>query len=160
MHGARRRTKRVCSGVLAAAALFVVGTPMAASAAPSSVTPIVVCSVTQHGTTHSVFGYDNSGPALSIGVGTSNHLSPGPPDRGQPTIFASGTRINVFSIDATGPVTWTLDGTQAHTPGQACQTTPAASTLAGWGPVFALVFVTLVLSVLLFWRTRRLRART
>ena len=159
MHGARRRTKRLSGGVLAGAALVVLGTPLSASAAPQSVTPIVVCSVTRHGSTHSVFGYENTGASLSIGVGLSNQFSPGPADRGQPTTFAPGTKINVFAIDAPGPVTWTLDGVQVHTPGQACQTTPTSSTLAGWGPVFALGFVTLLLGALLFWRTRRLRAR-
>jgi hypothetical protein len=160
MHRARRRTKRLCSGVLAGAALFVVGTSMSASAAPSSVTPIVVCSVTRHGSTHTLFGYDNTGAALSLGVGSSNHFSPGPADRGQPTTFGTGTKINVFAIDAPGPVTWTLDGVGVRTPGQPCQTTPASSSLASWGPVVALVSVTLLLGGLLFWRTRRLRART
>ncbi len=154
-----RRATRLALGALAGVALAVVAAPGAASATPSSVTPIVVCSVTQHGTTHTVFGYDNSGPALTLGVGDSNGFSPGPVDRGQPTTFESGTKINVFAIDAPGPVTWTLDGVHVHTPGQACQTTPASSTLASWGPIGALAIVTAVLGALLFWRTRRLRAR-
>jgi len=143
--------------MFAAAALAVVGTAGTASAAPASVTPIVVCSVTRHGSTHSIFGYDNSGPTLSLGVGDSNRFSPGPMDRGQPTTFQSGTKINVFAIDAPGPVTWTLDGTRVRTPGQVCQTTPASSTVADWGPVAAIVTVTGLLGALLFWRTMRIR---
>ena len=160
MHRVSRRTKRLAGGTLACAALLVLATPLDAGAAPSSVTPIVVCSVTRHGSTHTVFGYDNSGPALSLGVGTSNYFSPGPADRGQPTTFGAGTKVNVFSVDAPGPVTWTLDGVRVHTPGQACQETPANSSLASWGPVVGLGLVTLLLGSLLFWRTRRLKVRT
>ena len=159
MHGVRRRTTRLGWGVLGGAALVVLGTPLTASAAPSSVAPIVVCSVTRHGSTHALFGYDNDGPALGIAVGSSNYFSPGPSDRGQPTAFASGTKINVFSVDTPGPVTWTLDGVRVQTPGQPCQTTPAGSSLANWGPIVALGLVTVLLTGLLFWRTRRLKVR-
>jgi len=155
-----RRAEHLALGLLADVALAVVAASGTASATPSSVTPIVVCSVARNGSTHTIFGYDNSGPTLTLGVGDGNGFSPGPVDRGQPTTFESGTKINVFTIDAPGPVTWTLDGVRVHTPGQACQTTPASSTLANWGPVGALVFVTAFLSLLLFWRTRRLRAGT
>jgi len=154
-----RRPTHLALGVLAGVALAAVAAQGTASAAPSSVTPIVVCSVTRNGSTHTVFGYDNSGPALTLGVGDSNGFSPGPVDRGQPTTFVSGTKINVFSVDAPGPVTWTLDGVPVHTPGQACQTTPASSSLASWGAIGGLAIVTALLGLLLFWRTRRLRAR-
>jgi len=158
--GTCRRGKRLAFGLLAGASLAVVGMSGTASADPSSVTPIVVCSVTRHGSTHSIFGYDNSGPTLSLGVGESNGFSPGPLDRGQPTTFQSGTRINVFAVDAPGPLTWTVDGTRVHTPGQACQATPVSSPVADWGPVAAIVGVTAVLGFLLFWRTMRVRSRS
>ena len=144
--------------MLAGAAVAFVAASGTASAAPSSVAPIVVCSVTRHGSTHSVFGYNNTGPDLTLGVGSTNSFSPGPADRGQPTTFQSGTKINVFAIDAPGPVTWTLDGVRVSTPGQACQTTPASSPVADWGPVVAIVGVTLVLGTLLFWRSFRIRS--
>ncbi len=146
--------------MLAGAAVAFVATSGTASAAPSSVQPIVVCSVTRHGSTHSIFGYANTGPNLTLGVGSSNSFSPGPADRGQPTTFQSGTKINVFAIDAPGPVTWTLDGVRVRTPGQACQATPVSSPVADWGPVVAIVGVTALLGLLLFWRTFRLRTRS
>jgi hypothetical protein len=155
-----RRAAHLALGLLAGVVLAVVAASGTASAAPSSVTPIVVCSVTHNGTTHTVFGYDNSGPALTLGVGASNQFSPGPADRGQPTTFQPGTKINVFSVDAPGPVTWTVDGAAVHTPGLTCQTTPASSNAANWGPVAAIVGVTLVLGMLLFWRTLRVRIRS
>jgi hypothetical protein len=124
---------------------------------PASLTPIIECSVAHGSATRSLFGYQNSGPALALGVGPSNAFSPGPADRGQPTAFGAGTRINVFSVDAPGRVTWTLGGGQARTPGPSCAATPASTTLAGWGSIAAVVIVTAVLGTLLFWRTRRLR---
>jgi hypothetical protein len=146
--------------MLAGAAVAFVAASGTASAAPSSVQPIVVCSVTRNGSTHSIFGYNNTGPNLTLGVGNSNTFSPGPADRGQPTTFQPGTKINVFAIDAPGPVTWTLDGVSVHTPGQACQATPASSSVADWGPVVAIVSVTALLGFLLFWRTMRIRSNS
>ena len=161
MQGARRRTKRLCSGVLAGAALFVVCTPMSVSAAPSSVTPIVVCSVTRHGSTHSVFGYDNSGPTLSVGVGSSNHFSPGPADRGQPTTFASRHQNQRVRRRRPRRLTWTLDGVQVHTPGAAVpDDTGVAARWPGGVRSSRWSSSPAVLGALLFWRTRRLRVRT
>jgi hypothetical protein len=53
-----------------------------------------------------------------------------------------------------------LGGQQIHSPGVICQTGPAASSLAGWGPIGGLAIVTAFLGSLLFWRTRRLKVRT
>jgi len=127
-----------------------------------AVTPILECSVTQQGVTKSIFGYDNHGTTATVAVGPENAFSPGPMDRGQPTSFVPGTRINVFTVADSSPahdLTWTLGGRTVRAPGPPCGSSPVASTLADWGPIGAIVGVTLVLGVLLFWRTRRMRTR-
>jgi hypothetical protein len=125
----------------------------------SDVTPILECSVTEHGSTRTLFGYRNPGPTTTVAVGPDNNFSPGPASRGQPTRFVSGTQINVFEVRHAGRVVWKLGAQQVQAPGPACQSSPAASTLAGWGPIAALVGVATLLGALLFWRTRRLRVR-
>ena len=134
--------------------------PAAASAerrAPAGLTPIVECSLARGGNTRTLYGYENTGGPLILDVGPGNSFSPGPANRGQPTAFESGTRINVFSVDVKGRVTWTLGNGRVRSPGPSCKATPAGSALAGWGPIAAVVIVTAVLGALLFWRTRRLR---
>ena len=114
------------------------------------------------GVTRSIFGYDNGGADASVAVGPDNGFSPGPMDRGQPSTFAPGTRINVFTVadpSQTERLTWTLGGRRVQTPGPLCSSSPASSTLARWGPVGGIVSVTVLLGGLLFWRTRRLRTR-
>ncbi len=143
--------------------LGLVAAPAAADARPDprrDVTPIVECSVSRGGVTKTVFGYENRGSPATVGVGESNAFSPGPPDRGQPTRFVAGTRINVFTVQSRSRaqrLTWTLGSRTVQTPGPPCASSPASSTLANWGPIGAIVSVTLVLGALLFWRTRRLR---
>ncbi len=127
------------------------------SRAPAALTPIVECSAARSGSTRTLYGYQNTGGPMVLDVGPNNSFSPGPANRGQPTSFDAGTRINVFSVDVKGPVTWTLGNGRVRAPGPSCKTTPAGSSLAGWGPIAAVVIVTAVLGVLLFWRTRRLR---
>ncbi len=157
-------------GVSVVGAAFMVGasgagatatgtTHRAQSGSAVDITPILECSVAQHGMTRTVFGYHNPGPTTTVAVGPDNMFSPGPAARGQPTRFVSGTRVNVFQVRDPRPVVWTLGSRQVHAPGPVCEATPASSTLAGWGPIAGLVGVTLVLGGLLFWRTRRLRAR-
>jgi hypothetical protein len=138
-------------------------TPVAAHRAAvgtsSTVTPILECSVAERGSTRTLFGYRNSGPTTTVAVGPDNTFSPGPTSRGQPTRFVSGTQINVFQVQHADRVVWRLGGQHVQAPGPACQSSPANSTLAGWGPIAALVVVATVLGSLLFWRTRRLRVR-
>jgi hypothetical protein len=164
MRGHRRLA---AGGVIGAAALFTCLTMSPAMAAPSdhasvssNITPIVECTTKHNGVNHSVFGYRNTGPATGLSVGAQNHFTPGLPDRGQPTTFEAGTHINVFSVTTSATLTWTLDGQQVRSPGVVCQSDPAASTLAGWGPIGGLVIVTAFLGSLLFWRSRRLKVRT
>jgi hypothetical protein len=163
--GGHRRV--AAGGVLATSILFACLTLSPALAAPpvrgsvsGNITPIVECTTKHNGVNHSVFGYRNTGPATVIAVGTGNHFTPGTPDRGQPTTFLAGTHINVFSATTSASLTWTLDGQVVRSPGITCQTDPASSTLAGWGPIGALVIVTAFLGSLLFWRSRRIRVRT
>jgi hypothetical protein len=161
------RHRLAAGGVLATAALFVCLTVSPALAGPpdhasvsGSITPIVECTTKHNGVNHSVFGYRNTGATTVISVGTGNQFTPGAPDRGQPTTFLTGTHINVFSATTSASLTWTLDGQVVRSPGITCQTDSASSTLAGWGPIGALVIVTGFLGSLLFWRTRRLKVRT
>ena len=162
-----RHRRLAAGGVLGVAAFFAFLTVSPAMAAPSdhasasgSITPIVECTTKHNGVNHSVFGYRNTGPAAVLSVGPQNHFTPGLLDRGQPTTFEAGTHINVFSVTTSATLTWTLDGQQVHSPGVVCQSTPASSTLAGWGPIGGLVIVTGFLGLLLFWRSRRLKVRT
>jgi len=158
----------VGAGLASLAALVgVVLAGPAAAARPEShaaaLSPILECSATHEGVTKSVFGYDNHGGGATVPVGPANAFSPGPMNRGQPVSFLNGTRINVFTVSypSQAPhLSWTLGGRTVSTPGPPCETSPAASSLANWGPVGALVIVTLVLGSLLFWRTRRLRTRS
>jgi len=168
MRGHRWRGGAIGAGVAGLGVLLgaVLVAPAGADPRPSpqarQLTPIVECSAARDGSTHTVFGYDNAGGATSVAIGPSNGFSPGPADRGQPTQFVAGTRINVFTVVAqpSAPrLTWTLGGRRVQTPGPPCESTPASSTLANWGPIGAIVVVTVVLGLLLFWRTRRLRTR-
>lgn len=159
--------KLAVGGVIGTAALFACLTMSPAVAAPSdhasvsgSITPIVECTTKHSGVNHSVFGYRNTGPTTVLSVGAQNQFTPGLADRGQPTTFEAGTHINVFSVTTSATLSWTLDGQQVRSPGVVCQTGPAASTLAGWGPIGGLVIVTAFLGSLLFWRSRRLKVRT
>jgi len=158
----------VSVGVASLAVLIGVVVAVPAAASPRRalqalpVTPILECSAQRNGVTKSIFGYDNHGGAATVAVGPDNGFSPGPMDRGQPTSFVPGTRINVFTVaDPSGAehLTWTLGGRKVRAPGPPCESSPAASTLADWGPIGAIVIVTLVLGALLFWRTRRMRTR-
>ncbi|HEV8147736.1 MAG TPA: hypothetical protein VGP79_15210 [Bryobacteraceae bacterium] len=62
------------------------------------------------GTYTARFSYENSSDReLLLPVGPSNLFSPGPADRGQPTLFTPGGQNNAFSIVFDGsPVTWSV----------------------------------------------------
>ena len=158
----------VGAGVVAAAVLLgasgagatpSVATRQATAGASSDITPILECSVAEHGSTRTLFGYRNAGPTTTVAVGPDNTFSPGPPSRGQPTRFVSGTQINAFQVQHADRVVWRLGTQQVQAPGPICQSSPASSTLAGWGPIAALLPVAGFLGSLLFWRTRRMRVR-
>ncbi len=157
----RSWTHRALGVSAVALVLAALGATPAGASAPSrasaALTPIVECSASRGGSTRTLYGYQNTGGPLILGVGPNNSFSPGPANRGQPTSFEAGTRINVFSVDVKGPITWTLGNGRVRAPGPSCKATPAGSSLAGWGPIAAIVIVTAVLGTLLFWRTRRLR---
>lgn len=166
MRGHHRRPVAEASvaGAGAAALLLVMiapafAAPSAHTSTSSNVTPIVECTAQHNGVNHTVFGYDNTGPTTTLSVGVQNQFTPDIPDRGQPTTFLPGTHINVFSVTTSATLTWTLDGKQVRAPDVLCQSTPAASSLAGWGPLGGLAIVTVLLGSLLFWRTHRARVR-
>jgi hypothetical protein len=168
MPGHRFRGGAVGASVVSLAVLagVLLAGPAAASKRPDSrasgLTPIIECSVSSAGVTKTIFGYDNHGSSATVAVGPLNGFSPGPMDRGQPTSFVPGTRINVFTVADTGQtkhLTWSLGGQRVHAPGPPCASSPVQSSLASWGPVGAIISVTVLLGGLLFWRTRRLRTR-
>lgn len=166
MRGHLRRVV-VTVGVLVGTAVF--GTSLTGSSAfaarpdrtraASGITPIVECTVQRGGANHSVFGYRNTGAKSTISVGDRNQFTPGTPDRGQPTTFESGTHINVFTVTESASLTWTLEGQRVRAPGILCQTDSVASSIAAWGPIGALMIVTLLLGSLLYYRNRRIRVR-
>ena len=168
MSGQRVRGGTALTAVLGLGVLLATRVAAPAAAAPrpdprSTLTPIVECSASNDGVTKTIFGYDNSGTTAAVSVGPANSFSPGPADRGQPTRFMPGTRINVFTVssahDQRTRFTWTLGNRRVQSPGSTCASSPTSSTLAQWGPIGAIVMVTLLLGGLLFWRTRRLRVR-
>lgn len=78
-----------------------------------SVTPVLECVAENPAGGYTArFGYINSDSeyrlASAIPVGEGNSFSPSPVDRGQTTIFLPGTHSNVFSVDFSESVTWTL----------------------------------------------------
>jgi uncharacterized repeat protein (TIGR01451 family) len=85
---------------------------------PPSPTPdvpigVFVACVVNHGSTYdAVFGYDNgNADAENIPIGEGNSFSPGPEDRGQPTVFKPGRvdkAITVAGIPSSVALTWTL----------------------------------------------------
>lgn len=77
--------------------------------------PLVEC-VTNNGSTFTArFGYLNPNFFdVVIPLGPNNRFSPAPEDRGQPTRFQPGLRLNVFSATQSGgSLTWNLNGLKA-----------------------------------------------
>ncbi|MFF1879543.1 Calx-beta domain-containing protein [Leifsonia sp. NPDC058230] len=148
---------RLHAGLRAAAGVVVLGLSLggvavlseaaAASAAPVSprtappgatVTPLVDCVVDgpiESGITARtiVFGYrnDSSVPVTTRAGTTENFITPGSPDRGQPTTFLPGEHHGTFSItinsDNGGSSFWVIGGNLARADAQG-PTAPACST--------------------------------
>src|SRR5947209_13686614 len=61
------------------------------------------------------FGYTNANPgAVEVPLGADNSVSPKPANRGQPTVFLTGTNHSVWAatidLGSTSSITWTLLG--------------------------------------------------
>ena len=91
------------------------GLPCTETPSPAPDVPIgvFVACVVNHGSTYdAVFGYDNgNADAESIPIGEANSFSPGPEDRGQPTVFKPGRvekAVTVTGIPSSDSLAWTL----------------------------------------------------
>jgi hypothetical protein len=97
------------------------------SKACTPVTPILTCIDKLPGDKiKAFFGYTNlNGFEIAAPVGTSNTMSPGAADRGQPTQFFNGTVANSFSVEFSGPaLTWTVFGSSATATATSTQCSP------------------------------------
>src|SRR4029077_3242738 len=73
--------------------------------------PVLNCVLSRGGNAFTAFfGYvGNPADVERVVVGPRNQFSPGAPNRGQPTLFASNAQNRAFSVDFNGsPLTWTL----------------------------------------------------
>ncbi len=107
--GARARL-RACLALLVAAAPLT-GTGVA-SAAPSTITPVLECVVVHgSGSYTAVIGYSNdSGETVTVPYGAQNKFTPTRFDGSQPTTFAPGRQRGVFSVTVDHPsVKWMLE---------------------------------------------------
>ena len=85
---------------------------LSAPVANKAVRPVLEC-VTGSGSSYVAwFGYQNDNSAtVNIPLGGNNKFSPKPENRSQPTNFAPGRQIKVFSVPFNGKnLTWTLKG--------------------------------------------------
>src|SRR5690242_3836645 len=83
---------------------------------PGEKKPVIpmVCAVhNSDGTFTARFGYDNhNSSVMSIPIGSKNHISPKPEDRGQPSQFKRDEVGDAFQVKFTEDqkITWTLTG--------------------------------------------------
>jgi hypothetical protein len=91
------------------------------------VSPILECVATTATGHEARFGYNNPGPlAMQVFVGNQNRFTSLPNDRGQPTLFLLGRKINVFATPiGAGNTVWSLTAkTATATPTSKACTTP------------------------------------
>lgn len=84
-----------------------------ASKANRRLQPVLHC-VARIGETRytAYFGYQNfTNSSITVPIGVDNRFSPGPEDRGQPTLFLAGSNERVLEVEWDGsPLLWTLSG--------------------------------------------------
>ncbi len=89
-------------------------TASAASPRCAAVQPLIECQGYDSGQLRAQSGYSNPNPFdVKLGFGSLNFFSPGPSDRGQPTVFKSGLNKGSFGLiltDPATPITWELNG--------------------------------------------------
>jgi hypothetical protein len=96
-------------------------------AAERPVRPVLECvAPNADGSYTAYFGYKNDNLVpVSLPIAGQNRFSPLPAERGQPTNFAPGRQVRVFSVSFNGdPLVWTLAGrtaTASRNPQQACR---------------------------------------
>lgn len=94
-----------------------------------SVSPILECvSAKAGGVFAAVFGYLNSGNStVVVPIGSNNKFSPGPDDRGQPTMFEPGRHESIIGVVFDGAdLVWSLNGgsATASANSKACEPPP------------------------------------
>ena len=77
-----------------------------------SISPVLECVINNgNGSYNALFGYNNPNAiTVSVPVGTLNRFTSAPDDRGQPTTFAPGRAVGVFSVTFSGTLSWSLTG--------------------------------------------------
>jgi hypothetical protein len=106
--------------------------PAQAATPSKSIVPFMNCYWDNHNGTYTVsIGYNNkNSTSQTIAIGTNNKFTSGNADRGQPTVFLTGVRNNVFvmtasAADVNNDLNWSLTGNvvSIQTPVQ-CSTKP------------------------------------
>jgi hypothetical protein len=74
------------------------------------VSPVLECVITSSTGAEARFGYSNPGSLpLQIFVGTDNRFTSGAANRGQPTLYLTGRKVNVFGVAlGVGNTVWSL----------------------------------------------------
>jgi hypothetical protein len=106
--------------------------PAQAATPAKSIVPFMNCYWDNGNGTYTVsIGYDSKNSASqTVPIGTNNRFTSGNADRGQPTVFLTGVRNNVFvmtasAADVNNDLNWSLTGNEVsiQTPTQ-CSTKP------------------------------------
>jgi hypothetical protein len=101
----------------------------------------------RNGTKTALWGWNNpTSDTARIAIGPKNGMGPGGDNQGQPTLFAPGRQLNVFTTTFTGPkATWRLGNNVADADNRttACATKPVPQV----GSIGALLAVGFVLTM-------------
>jgi hypothetical protein len=137
--------------------------PAQAATPSQSILPFMNCYWDNHDGTYTVsIGYNNKNSTTqTVAIGTTNKFTSGNANRGQPTVFLTGVRNNVFvmtasAADVNNDLNWSLTGNvvSIQTPTQ-CSTKPVPQ----FGNIRALALAVLLLAgtsiTVLILRNRR-----
>lgn len=131
--GLGRWVNAAARGTLAAAllgGLLLLGAPGASAAPKVEPVPTFACAVANGDATFTYFfGYELAGAdAVDLPVGSSNHVTPGNEDQGQPTRFEPGSHA-AFSVTTSGTrLVWHLGRTNlVATSSALCSSPPVVS---------------------------------
>jgi hypothetical protein len=112
--------KLVVVGAIAACGVLATGAPAGAggSSIDIDLDPELECIFPlEKGGYVALFGYENGTKVpATVAIGNRNKFSPKPVDRGQPTTFAPGRHVGVFTVefDGSGAIVWHLDNRTAN----------------------------------------------
>lgn len=129
-----RVTRAVLVSVMILPLGLLLAGPAQAATPTKSIVPFMNCYWDNHNGTYTVsIGYNNKNSTnQTLPIGTSNRFTSGNPNRGQPTVFLTGVRNNVFVMtasasDVDNELNWSLTGNEVsiQTPVQ-CSTKPVS----------------------------------